>query len=111
MASIKLVHHTHKLPVKIEYMYDGLIVAYDGVVEIPPQSQHWARPLYIKGYQYTTDGRWLQTQMDLESEVARQLSETSYSEDDPPGSFPRKPIQTATRVRAGTKKVQEPATV
>lgn len=109
MASVTLVHHTHRLPIKYEYQYDGMIIAYDGAVTIPQENMHWARPLFIRGYTHTPDGRWLKTQMDLEAEVARQLAETNYSDEDPQGLFPRKPIQTTQRVRAGSEAV--PATV
>lgn len=107
MASVKLQHVSHKLPIKFEFMYDGQVVAYDGVAELKPDELRWARPLYYKGYQNRPDGTWMATQMDMEAEIARQLSQTDGTDDGPKGNFPRKPIQTATRVRAGSKNKTE----
>lgn len=114
MASVTLVHHTHRLPIKYEYTYFGVIEAYDGVVTIQEEDRDWCRLMYIKGYQYTPDGRWLATQMDLEAEVARQLAETSKTNEATQDSVPSKPVKASTPkvIKAAPKTTEKlPVTV
>ncbi len=56
---ISLKHLTHTLPFKVEPFYDGLAVAENGVISIDSEQMEHIRAAYFRGYQNTTEDKWL----------------------------------------------------
>lgn len=74
---ISLKHVSHSVPRRIEYFYDGLVVAENGIISIDSDHPEHIRAAYFRGYQDTLSGRRLDNFQELDSYV---LSETAKSE-------------------------------
>lgn len=59
MSKITLRHVTHALPTKVEYFYDGLLVAKNGAIEIEAGDEVHMRTLWLRGYRLSDDGKEL----------------------------------------------------
>lgn len=56
MSKMILKHVTHTLPEKVEYFYDGLLIAKNGLIEVDTADEPHVRALWLRGYRLTADG-------------------------------------------------------
>jgi|WetSurMetagenome_2_1015567.scaffolds.fasta_scaffold1192280_2 hypothetical protein len=101
MSDITLRHSVHSMPVRVEYFYDGLAVARDGLISIPAENREHIRAAFFRGYQDTHDGRRLNDFQELDSYIDEQATKTAKSaEVDHEGSDTRRQSTTKHGIRA-----------
>jgi hypothetical protein len=54
--TITLKHGSHRLPKRVEYFYDGLYVATDGLLTLPVDREAEIHAAMLRGYNCLPDG-------------------------------------------------------
>lgn len=61
MNTVKLKHAIARHGNKVVHFYDGMLIAYDGIIEVPVDREHWIKRLWMTGYNLTPSGERLWT--------------------------------------------------
>jgi hypothetical protein len=80
--TVKLRHGIVNKGKKLFAFYDGLLVARDGVIEVPAERFDWIRRAWVAGYALTPEGDRLFTVIDLKREVERQTAKSEVDSED-----------------------------
>lgn len=72
MASVRLRNSYQFYGKRIEYFYDGILVAEDAILEIPADHEPWIRRAWQLGYNKSPSGERLWTWQNVLDEIHKQ---------------------------------------
>lgn len=70
--TVKLKHCFQTSGKRIEYFYDGMAFASDGILEIPVDREPWIKRAWITGYWFSPSGERLWDWTQVLQEIERQ---------------------------------------
>ena len=82
VKTVTLKHGRDRLPMRMEFFYDGQAVARNGLLTLPVDNMVHIKAAFFRGYQYTPEGMWLHTVPEVE-EYIRSLDEGNKPETAP----------------------------
>jgi hypothetical protein len=72
MNTVKLKHAIARHGKRVEHFYDGILMAEDGIIEIPIDREPWIKRSWITGYNLSPSGKRLWTWQHVLEEIQEQ---------------------------------------